>query len=439
MSKIHTPKTARTALATAALIVLAACGGGGGGGSDDDGGDAAPQSFSTGKISGFGSIIVNGVRFDDSQATVLDDDGEAHDRGELGLGMVVEVEGGAVQNQAGTASKIVMRSEIKGPVEAVDAAAGALTVLGQRVLVGSQTAFEGVTGGLAGLQVGDTVEVHAFFDAKAGVYTATRIEAESDADRFKLRGAVSGLDTAARTFRIGDALIDYSQVDAGRLPALADGALVRVKLQTTQVGGAWVATKIDSGRREVAEHAETEAEGFVSDFASLASFRVNGLEVDASGASVRFEDGTAADVANGVRVEVEGEVSGGVLIARKLEIKDRDSRDGHDDEDEHEGSHEFELHGQLAAAPSADHRFVLRGVTVQIGAQTVFEDGSATDLQAGARIEVEGRLVANGTLIEATKIGFEDRDEDGGHGGGGQGGGGQGGGGEDDGPDDHED
>jgi len=214
---------------------------------------------------------------------------------------------------------------------------------------------------------------------------------------------------------------------------------VRVKLQTTQVGGAWVATKIDSGRREVAEHAETEAEGFVSDFASLASFRVNGLEVDASGASVRFEDGTAADVANGVRVEVEGEVSGGVLIARKLEIKDRDSRDGHDDEDEHEGSHEFELHGQLAAAPSADHRFVLRGVTVQIGAQTVFEDGSATDLQAGARIEVEGRLVANGTLIEATKIGFEDRDEDGGHDGGGQGGGGQGRGGEDDGPDDHED
>jgi len=434
MSKIHTPKTARTALATAALIVLAACGGGGGGGSDDDGGDAAPQSFSTGKISGFGSIIVNGVRFDDSQATVLDDDGEARGRDDLGLGMVVEVEGGAVQNQAGSASRIVMRSEIKGPVEAVDAAAGALTVLGQHVLVGSQTAFEGLAGGLAALQVGDTVEVYAFFDAKAGVYTATRIEAESGADRYKLRGAVSGLDTTARTFRIGDALIDYSQVEAGRLPALADGALVRVKLQTARVGGAWVATKIDGGVREVAERAETEAEGYVSDFASLASFRVNGLEVDASGASVEFEHGTAADVANGVRVEAEGEVSGGVLIARKLEIKDRDSRDGHDDEDEHEGGNEFELHGQLATGLSSDQRFVLRGVTVQVGPGTEFEDGSAAGLVAGANVEVEGRLVANGTLIEATKVGFEDGDEDGGHGGGGEGRGG-----EDDGPDDHED
>ena len=77
---------------------------------------------------------------------------------------------------------------------------------------------------------------------------------------------------------------------------------------------------------------------------------------------------------------------------------------------------------------------MLRGVTVQIGTQTVFEDGSAADLQAGARLEVEGRLVANGTLIEATKVGFEDGDEDGGHGGGGEGRGG-----EDDGPDDHED
>lgn len=411
MNRIQTPRTARTLLATAALIVLAACGGGGGGGSDD-GGSAAPQSFSTGKISGFGSIIVNGVRFDDSQATVLDDDGEARGRDDLGLGMVVEVEGGAVENQAGSASKIVIRSEIKGPVEAVDAAAGTLTVLGQHVLVNSQTAFEDITGGLAGVQVGDTLEVYAFFDAKAGVYTATRIESQSEPDRFKLRGAVSGLDTDARTFRIGDALIDYSQVVASRLPALADGTLVRVKLQATQVGGAWVATKIDTGVREVAEHAETEAEGYVSDFASLASFRVNGLEVDASGASVEFEDGTSADVANGVRVEVEGEISGGVLIARKLEIKDRDSQDGHEDEDEDEdgdkGRHEFELHGTLAAGLSSDQRFVLRGVTVQVGPGTEFEDGSAAGLVAGARIEVEGRLDANGTVLQATKIDFED-------------------------------
>jgi hypothetical protein len=402
MNRIPTP---RTALATAALVVLAACGGGGGGG---DGSSAAPQSFSTGKISGFGSIIVNGVRFDDSQATVLDDEGEAHGRDDLGLGMVVEVEGGAVENQAGTASKIVIRSEIEGPVEAVDAAAGTLTVLGQHVLVNSQTAFKGLTGGLAALQAGDTVEVYAFFDAKAGVYTATRIEAEPQTDGFKLRGPLSGLDTAAKTFRIGDALIDYSQVDARRLPALADGALVRVKLETAQVGGAWVATKVNPGVREVAEHAETEAEGYVSDFASLASFRVNGLEVDASGASVEFEDGTAAEVANGVRVEVEGAISGGVLIARKLEIKDRDSRDGREDEDEDEDRDEFELHGTLAGGLSPDQRFVLRGVTVQVGPGTVFEDGSAASLVAGARLEVEGRLDANGTVLQATRIEFED-------------------------------
>jgi hypothetical protein len=322
--------------------------------------------------------------------------------------MVVEVEGGAVEDQAGSASKIVMRSEVKGPVEAIDAAAGTLTVLGQHVLVGTQTAFEGITGGLAGVHVGDTVEVYAIYDAQAGVYTATRIESQSEPDRFKLRGAVGGLDTATRTFRIGDALIDYSQVDARRLPALADGALVRVKLETAQVGGAWVATKVNPGVREVAEHAETEAEGYVSDFASLASFRVNGLEVDASGASVEFEDGTAAEVANGVRVEVEGAISGGVLIARKLEIKDRDSRDGREDEDEDEDRDEFELHGTLAGGLSPDQRFVLRGVTVQVGPGTEFEDGSAAGLVAGARIEVEGRLDANGTVLQATKIDFED-------------------------------
>ena len=81
-------RLARIALAWLAAAVLAiGCGGGGGGGTPS----AAGSALTMGTISGFGSIIVDGVRFDDSSAEVLDDDDQPHDRSELRLGMTVEV------------------------------------------------------------------------------------------------------------------------------------------------------------------------------------------------------------------------------------------------------------------------------------------------------------------------------------------------------------
>src|SRR3954469_11593651 len=85
---------AAAVLATAGALV--ACGGGGSASGDASG--AGATSFASGPISGFGSGIVNGVRFDDTKAKVSDDDGQAHDRGELRLGMVVEVKAGALSS-----------------------------------------------------------------------------------------------------------------------------------------------------------------------------------------------------------------------------------------------------------------------------------------------------------------------------------------------------
>src|SRR5438270_5292928 len=107
-------------LATAALL-LSGCGGGGDAGTSTPA--AASRSFAAGTITGFGSVIVNGVRFDDSKAKVSDDDGNAAASGALKLGMRVEIEGGAV-NDDGTgaraeASEIRFGPELVGQVESV--------------------------------------------------------------------------------------------------------------------------------------------------------------------------------------------------------------------------------------------------------------------------------------------------------------------------------
>lgn len=384
----------------AATLTLAACGGGG---TDAAVGSGGTGSFAVGPISGFGSVIVNGIRYDDSAATVLDEDDNPRTAADLRLGMVVEVTGSAVDRPSdpalpATASAQTIRfgSEIEGPVEAVDAVAGTVTVLGQTVEVTASTAFDAaLAGGLAALAPGQIVEVYGV--ASAGRTTATRIELEDSTDEYKLRGTLADLDTTARTFRIGTATISYAGI--ANPPTLANGDLVRVRLATTQTAGVWTATRLRGGARPLDDRDEAEVEGLVTAFTSSTSFSVDGIPVDASGA--RFEDGVAADLALGVRVEVEGRLSGGVLIAREVEFEDDDDGD-HGDADG-----PIELEGAIEGLDTANRRFTLRGLGVDYSS-AVFDDGTEAQLANGVRVEVDGRLAADGVTIEALKVDFED-------------------------------
>ncbi len=61
-------------------------------------------------------MIVNGVRYDDSSATVLDDDDGGRSRDALKLGMMVEIDGAQMDRAAaqGKALRIRFGSEIVG-------------------------------------------------------------------------------------------------------------------------------------------------------------------------------------------------------------------------------------------------------------------------------------------------------------------------------------
>ena len=137
---LHLPHFARTALAAAALgtLLLTACGGGGG--SDS----TSAQSYVTGSISGFGSIIVNGVHYEETGSRVEDEDGHGHDDSDLKLGMVVEIEAGGVSDSGGVktakAASFTFSSLVRGPVESVGS--DSLVVLGQTVHVTPSTVFE---------------------------------------------------------------------------------------------------------------------------------------------------------------------------------------------------------------------------------------------------------------------------------------------------------
>src|SRR5579859_4109300 len=239
------------------ILVLGSCGGG-----VDSGGTGARAASARGPITGFGSVILNGVHFDDSSASVTDADGTVHSRDDLKLGMTTSIRGSAVvvniNGNGSTATSIVFGSDILGLIANIDTVAQTLVVLGQTVDVTPTTVFEiGLNGGLAALSVNDVVEVYALFDAFNNHYSATRIERKASVSAYCLRGLVSNLDTANMAFNIGSERISYAGVPASDVTAaLANGRFVRVPMQTAQSGGAWTAIRLQDGVRPLDDQDE---------------------------------------------------------------------------------------------------------------------------------------------------------------------------------------
>lgn len=382
------------------VLLVAACGGGG-----SDSASRTPGNLAVGPISGFGSVIVNGVRYDDSAANVVNDDGDASSSGELKLGMMVQIQSNKASGGTAKAERIAFGGALLGPVSAVNVAGNSLTVLGQTVKVTETTVFGSeITGGLAGVAVGAIVSVHGLLDASTGTTVATRIELKPDAPFYRLQGVVSELNTTAKTMKLGGQPVSFAKLAAAPLPEdgqvlrddLANGQVLRAKLEKTQVNGFWVALRLKASVHKVEDrdHNEesAEIEGFVTDFTSISSFKVNGLAVDASKAT----NGTDA-LKLGARVEVEGTVVNGVLVATQVEVKTPST--------EHERL--FELHGAITAVNTAAKTFVLRGLTVSYAGTVTYKGGTEANLVVGAKVEVKGRLSTDRTKIEAVRIAFE--------------------------------
>ena len=384
-------------VALAFAAALGACGGG-----VETGGTGATGVYVQGPVTGFGSIIVAGIRFDESNARIEDADGSTRSRDELRLGMVVEVESGALASdgsggRVGTATRVRLGAQLLGPVTHIDLTEARISVLGQTVRLTLATVLDGVVGGAASLRLGDILEVHGFFDVDAATanYAATRVERRSVMPpAFRVRGIAREIDSVAKTLRIGSQVFDLS---ASGLPAgLADGSFVRLTVQTAQGNARWPVITAAVESRRLEDRSEAEVEGLITSFNSNTSFAVNGVTVDAGAAVVSPSN---AVLARGVRVKVEGRASGGVLIAARVELRS-------DDDTYIEG---VDLRDVIANLDRAGKTFTLRGVTVSYGTQTQYDaPASEAGLANGVCARARAVLDPTRTRLLATRITFVD-------------------------------
>jgi Domain of unknown function (DUF5666) len=375
----------------AALALVTGCGGGVGEGGTGGG-------YTLGTISGLGSIIVNGVRYDDSAAAVTDVDGTPRSAAVLGLGMSVEVESGPVGSTGGrpeaTATAVRYASEIVGPVAAIDNAGGRLTVLGQAVLVDDNTVYGAPLAGLATLAVGQVLEIHAEPNVANGTYRATRLDLRRDADTpaWRLRGVVTTRDTPARRFTIGTAAFDAAAVPPA---GVVVGRIVRVTLAKTAADSAlWTVDGLVDGQRTLPDGRDATINGLVTEVqAQPQFFSVNGQAVNAAGLTL------PSGIAVGARVEVTGKITGNALRATRVTVLAGASAAPLGD---------IELNGAVSDLDTAAKTFSVRGTGVSYGRNDVrYEDGTAADLAPGRRVRVHGTLLPGGRRVEARRIEFD--------------------------------
>ncbi|MEP1215841.1 MAG: DUF5666 domain-containing protein [Marinobacter sp.] len=399
---------------------LVACGGGGSGSPSDD---SASSGTSVGPVSGFGSVYVNGTRFN-TNGSVNSDDGIERET-QLEKGMILKVRGRWGDDGQGEADRLDYDDTLRGELQSANwngpdllDGEGRLIVAGQTILVDGQTVFKGATPAeLNGVASGTYRARVSAWRLDDGTFRASFVgikpvsEDFDDINEVEIEGLIRNLDSVAQTFRINGIDVDYqsAEFDDDLEPGdLADDLAVEVE-GFIDSNGVLIAEEIDEEDELFDDDDDVEIAGAISgDYDDAGrQFSLNGITVQVTGGT-EFDDGLReTDLGDGLLVKVEGGFRNGVLVAEEIEPRDGDA----------------ELDGVIESRN--DDELVVSGVRVVLSGNTLIEDDDDGDnitmrtrdiesLRVGDFIEIEGRQRSSGGgYLEAIKIEREDGDDDG--------------------------
>ena len=311
-------------LLASAAFSLSTCGGTGG--SEFSGGGTGGTGISTGSVTGFGSVVMNGVHFrtDSDVAPKFktkklvngSDRSGQPDRDVFAEGMVVTVRHGSGDNNA---SVIEYRDNLQGPIAGkVSGTTNIIEVLGQTIVVDNASTF-------ASIHQNDVVEVSGFADNAGRILATLVLPLSPSVNEFEVKGFVSG--SSSTGFRLGPLPDGSGNTVMVFFPpgGPANGAYVQVA--TTDrgpVGGSITATRVETlaARTEFPDNALVDLEGLVT---TPWSGQGNDLSFAVEGKRVRWEAGTefGGGTRNDLRqtnrkVQVHGMENGGVLSAARI-------------------------------------------------------------------------------------------------------------------------
>ena len=394
-------------------LTLNACGGGGGssssGGSDTTAGIGG-TGIAVGKVTDFGSVYVNGDIFNTDMSQFIVDGNSSATQNDLALGMVVRIKA-ATENgvYTGVAIEVVYDDEIEGPIATVPVLNGTtktFDIFGQTITIDEiGTLFNGTN--FDNINQNDVVEISGFrvsdteIDATYVEYKGTLVPGVTEVE---LRGTIQGLagTPPTQTFQVDGTSITTNAMTELDVPnnMLVDNLYVEVE-GIIEADMSVTADRVEFEDDDFGDEVDdVSLQGVVSNYFGIDNFEIDGQPIDASNAQLTPAN-AAALLQNGVEVEVEGDIVGGILIADELEIEDG----------------EAELRSYVSMVMPGNNTFEVTyaslpgSVVVRVDTQTVFEDEtgavpqnfSINLLNVNDFVRVEGREVNNEVVASIVK------------------------------------
>ena len=375
------------------------------------GGIGGTGIISSGVVTGLGSVVVNGSKFDTSNAAVIIN-GEQIGVGDefvldnLDIGRVVTVEGtGILDDINAMAVRIIYQDNVRGPIESIqdiDGNTKELVVLGQTVIVNVITKLKNTN--FNDLALGDVIAISGYVDDNGDI-RATFLE-NIVTSIFEVTGVVVNLDTNLKAFMINGLTIDYSAI-AAILPQgiPVEGLFVEVEGELA-VGGELLASNIEIADELGGEDGdEVEIMGFVTEIISendIIKFKIGNQEVqvDSDPQVVIYVDGNPSDIAPGQKLEAEGSLEDGILVADEIEFWEVD---------------QIEVEGVVTEVDLSGNPIEFT-INNQDGDQmveadtntTIFEDVNPGEIEIGMKIEIKGVPLDNQiSVLIADKVSLE--------------------------------
>jgi hypothetical protein len=384
-----------------ALAALSACGGGGGSNVAGGGvGGSGVAVASVGTVTGFGSVIVNGIAYGTRDAEVFignvsKGSGDEAIARHLSTGMVVRVEGVLGADGNSTANRVFFSSDLRGPVESLaelDPFSLQMVILGQNVVLTPFCVYQNTSA--ADLSIGMVLEVSGYPD-ESGRLQATYVNKLADTlppgGTVEIKGLVEAVDAQALTYTVNSLTVDFSSAD---LSGLA-GGIPRVGQLLEAQGRRPAPNRLIADRVERVEEfgsgafETADSEGIITRTGASDEFTIGRYTVRTDEATV-YLNLSPRDLNRGTRVIVRGTLSDRTLLADEVSLPEK-----------------LRIESDAGSVDPTENRLVLAGlepITIQASATTRIIGTAAVldEIQPNDHVRVLGRRSSNGSVFASS-------------------------------------
>lgn len=351
------------------LLMMSACGDG----SFQQANGIGGTGITMGRISNFGSLYVNGIKYNTDNARFSREGIDSKMQSDFSTGEMVKIIGKInADNTTGVASEVIFSHLLEGSVSRI-ANDKTLQVLGQKVTTNDLTVLHGFTV-LSDLKLDNIVEVSGFIDSQGNITASSLklIQTQfTQGSVLDIEGTISQLNTEAKTFVINNNLtIDYAAANFTGIAeaGLVNGLYLNVGTEQNLTNGIFFASTVDFIEESLVSGISYEIEGAISRYVSATDFDVDGIAASTNTQTV-FKTGTTAALKRDAWVIIKG-VSNtqGKIIIEEISLPDAITH--------------ILIEAKIETIDYAASRLSLLGKSIHIDNSTLMSDETSNDLNA---------------------------------------------------------